>query len=160
VGDLRGTQLGQANQRSLGTLTRQRHPEEVYLIGLSTYQGTMTATSEWGGTVERMRLNPALEGSYEWLFHQTKLPSFALALSNLGESAGGLREERLERAIGIVYQSEQERLAHYFRARLPEQFDAVVHVDQTHALEPLERSSHWDRGEAGRPFPPHEGPEP
>jgi len=28
---------------------------------------------------------------------------------------------------------------HYFRARLPEQFDAVLHIDQTTALEPLER---------------------
>ena len=50
-----------------------------------------------------------------------------------------MREERLERAIGVIYRPESERLSHYFRARLPEQFDAVLHIDQTTALEPLER---------------------
>jgi erythromycin esterase-like protein len=49
------------------------------------------------------------------------------------------RDDRLERAIGVIYRPESERLSHYFRARLPEQFDAVLHIDQTAALEPLER---------------------
>ena len=40
-----------------------------------------------------------------------------------------------------IYRPETERASHYFAARLPEQFDLVVHVEHTPALEPLERSS-------------------
>jgi erythromycin esterase-like protein len=50
----------------------------------------------------------------------------------------------LERAIGVIYRSETERASHYFAARLPEQFDLVVHVDKTHALEPLETWSYHE----------------
>ncbi len=46
---------------------------------------------------------------------------------------------RLERAIGVIYAPETERASHYFRARLPEQFDIIIHVDDTRALHPLER---------------------
>ena len=52
---------------------------------------------------------------------------------------------RLERAIGVNYRPENERASHYhyFYARLPEQFDAVLHFDETHAVRPLERTSGW-----------------
>jgi erythromycin esterase-like protein len=53
-----------------------------------------------------------------------------------------LRDPRLERAIGVIYRPESERVSHYFRARLPDQFDAVLHIDETSALEPLERWAH------------------
>jgi erythromycin esterase-like protein len=46
---------------------------------------------------------------------------------------------RLERTIGVIYRPETERHSHCSHARLPEQFDAVLHVDGTHAVEPLER---------------------
>jgi hypothetical protein len=38
----------------------------------------------------------------------------------------------------VIYRPDTERISHYFRARLPEQFDAVLHIDETQALEPLE----------------------
>jgi len=59
-----------------------------------------------------------------------------------------LSAPRLERAIGIVYKPETERASHYFRARLSEQFDAVIRVDTTTALNPLER---WSREDADLP---------
>jgi erythromycin esterase-like protein len=34
-----------------------------------------------------------------------------------------------------------ERTSHYFRARMADQFDAVIHIDTTSALTPLERWS-------------------
>jgi hypothetical protein len=68
--------------------------------------------------------------------------------------AGGiLREPRLERAIGVIYRPETERHSHYFDARLADQFDALIHVDRTRALEPLERTALWDRGEPPETFP-------
>jgi len=59
----------------------------------------------------------------------------------------------LERAIGVIYRPETERWSHYFEARLPEQFDAIIHLDETHALEPLERNSEWERGELPETYP-------
>jgi erythromycin esterase-like protein len=59
-----------------------------------------------------------------------------------------LSAARYERAIGVIYRPETERASHYFPARLPEQFDLVVHVDRTSALEPLER---WGRHEVDLP---------
>jgi erythromycin esterase-like protein len=49
-----------------------------------------------------------------------------------------LRSPRLERAIGVIYRPDTERVSHYFRARLADQFDLVLHIDETHALQPLE----------------------
>jgi erythromycin esterase-like protein len=63
---------------------------------------------------------------------------------------------RLQRAIGVIYRPETERMSHYFHARLAQQFDAVLHFDETRALAPLERTSLWDGGEAPETFPTSE----
>ena len=67
--------------------------------------------------------------------------------------AAALRAERLERAIGVIYRPQTERLSHYFRARLSDQFDAVMHFDDTQAVEPLERTARWERGEVPETYP-------
>ena len=152
VGDARATQMGEAGELNIGQLARERHPGEARLIGFSTYHGTVTAASDWGGPAERKRIRPALPGSYEELFHQAGTPAFLLVLRDLGE-AGALREPRLQRAIGVIYLPETERASHYFHARLPEQFDAILHIDKTRALEPLERTSEWERGELPETYP-------
>jgi erythromycin esterase-like protein len=64
-----------------------------------------------------------------------------------------LRESRLERAIGVIYRPDTERASHYFYARLPDQFDAVLHFDETRAVEPLDSSAEWDAGELPETFP-------
>jgi erythromycin esterase-like protein len=46
---------------------------------------------------------------------------------------------RLQRAIGVIYRPETERHSHYFHTRLADQFDAMIHIDETDALEPLDR---------------------
>lgn len=60
---------------------------------------------------------------------------------------------RLERAIGVIYRPETERQSHYLRARLADRFDAVIHLDETRALEPLERTARWERGEVPETYP-------
>src|SRR5204863_9983614 len=122
-------------------------------VGFTTYGGTVTAASDWGGQAERKTVRRALPGSYEALFHRTGLPSFVMLLDDLGEVTAGLHETRLERAIGVVYRPETERRSHYFRARLGDQFDAVIHVDETRAVQPLERTAEWDAGEVPETFP-------
>jgi erythromycin esterase-like protein len=60
---------------------------------------------------------------------------------------------RLERAIGVVYRPESERLSHYFFADLPAQFDAIIHIDETAAVKPLEDRQMWITGEVPETYP-------
>jgi erythromycin esterase-like protein len=101
---------------------------------------------------ERKNVRPALEGSYEDLFHAIGLPRFWVDLRGAGQ-IGVLQQRRIERAIGVIYRPETERLSHYFHARLPEQFDAVIHIDETRAVEPLERTGSWEEGELPETYP-------
>jgi len=59
----------------------------------------------------------------------------------------------LERAIGVIYRPDTELVSHYFHARLPEQFDGILHYDRTRAVEPLEREVGWVAGEVDETFP-------
>jgi erythromycin esterase-like protein len=113
----------------------------------------VTAATDWDGPAERKQVRPALAGSYEELFHQVDTPDFLLLLKGESDAVEGLREERLERAIGVIYRPETERISHYFEAVLPDQFDAVIHIDQTRAVEPLERTAGWESGEPPETFP-------
>jgi erythromycin esterase-like protein len=98
-------------------------------------------------------VRPALAGSYEDLFHATELPAFLLTLRGADWLSGVLNQQRLERAIGVIYLPESERVSHYFQARLADQFDAVIHLDQTRAVEPLERTAQWEKGELPETYP-------
>jgi erythromycin esterase-like protein len=147
LGDARGTEVGDDGEPNLGQLVRSRHPDETVVVGFTTDSGTVTAAHSWEGPARRQRLAPALEGSYEALFHEVSYPRFLLDLHADGEAERLLAAPRLERAVGAVYRPESERQSHYFRARLPAQFDAVLHFDCTRAVEPLERTALWMRGE-------------
>jgi erythromycin esterase-like protein len=153
LGDARATQMGDSGELNVGQLVRQRYGKDAVLVGFTTYTGTVTAASNWDAPAERKRVRPALAGSYEELFHATGIPSFLLNLRGADWLSGVLRQQRLERAIGVIYLPESERVSHYFNARLADQFDAVIHVDQTRAVEPLERTAQWQAGELPETFP-------
>jgi len=151
LGDARATQMGVRGEWNLGQLVRQRYAHDAILVGCTTYEGTVTAASDWDAPAERIRVRPALPGSYEALFHDADLERFLLILR--GHRVAGLGEPRLERAIGVIYRPETERISHYFHASLPVQFDAVLHFDRTRAVEPLERTALWQKGEVPETFP-------
>jgi erythromycin esterase-like protein len=153
LGDARATQMSERGELNLGQLMRERFGNQCVNIGFTTYSGTVTAASEWDGPAERKTVRPGLPGSYEKLFHEVQHPRFWLEFRKHPEVAKQLRAEALERAIGVIYRPETERLSHYFHARLPDQFDAVLHFDRTRAVEPLERSAEWQSGEVEETFP-------
>jgi erythromycin esterase-like protein len=153
LGDARATQMGDSGELNVGQLVRQRYGKDAVLVGFTTYTGTVTAASNWDAPAERKRVRPALAGSYEELFHATGIPGFLLNLRGADWLSGVLRQQRLERAIGVIYLPESERISHYFNARLADQFDVVIHMDQTRAVEPLERTAQWQAGELPETFP-------
>lgn len=146
VGDARATDRAGAGEWNVGQLAREKYGADAFLIGFSTYTGTVTAASDWDAPAERKTVRPALAGSYEELFYRVDSPAFYVTLR---DKAGlvELNERRLQRAIGVIYRPETEHQSHYFHTRLAQQFDAMIHFDVTRAVEPLEKNAIWEKGE-------------
>ena len=154
VGDARATEVSTEGQLTLGQLVRQRYGEQSRLIGFSTFSGSVTAASEWGGIAQRKVVRPALASSVEELFHETGKEAF-LVRSVVDDAAAmsALQTVRLGRAIGVIYAPHTERQSHYYHVRPSQQFDATIHIDKTRALEPLEPTSTWIEGETPETYP-------
>ena len=153
VGDARATEVGSEGQLTLGQLVRERYGGECRLIGFSTYAGTVTAASEWGGIAERKAVRPALNGSIEELLHEAGRTSYLISPLLAHAAEEPLSMVRLGRAIGVIYLPATERQSHYYHVRPRDQFDAIIHIDRTRALEPLERTSGWHEGEIPETYP-------
>jgi erythromycin esterase-like protein len=151
LGDAAATEMSQRGETNVGELVRIAHGADALLVGFTTYDGTVSAASDWDEPVERKRVRPALPGSIEELFHDTGIPRFFLDLQRDAEIRSFLAAPRLQRAIGVIYRPDTERMSHYFGARLSQQFDAVFHYDRTRAVEPLEPTPVWLAGEAELP---------
>jgi erythromycin esterase-like protein len=94
-----------------------------------------------------------MEDSYEALFHEAGIPNFLLVMRRNRKVIEHLKTPHLERAIGVIYRPDTERWSHYFHASLSQQFDAVIHFDETRAVEPLERTAEWEEGELPETYP-------
>ena len=141
LGDASATEMGaDRGEWNVGQLMRERWGEKARNIGFSTYTGTVTAASSWDAPAETWRVRPGMRGSYEELFHELRVPNFLLRLRGAdNDTLNLMRRPRLQRAIGVIYRPQTERLSHYFHARLADQFDAMIHLDQTTALIPLDQ---------------------
>jgi erythromycin esterase-like protein len=153
LGDARATEMSRRGELNVGQLVRERYGDDAVLVGFTTHHGSVTAASDWDGPAERKRVRPARPDSYEAAFHDTRLGNFLLAWRGRDDAREALLAPALERAIGVIYRPDTERASHYFYARLPLQFDAVMHFDETRAVEPLERTAVWDAGEPPETFP-------
>jgi protein-L-isoaspartate(D-aspartate) O-methyltransferase len=141
IGDARFTEMGSVRDEiNVGQLCRQHFGNDAALIGFGTHSGTVAAASDWGEEMEFKTVRPSLIESYERLCHDSGVSRFLLDLSK--EKNPVLRrrllEARPERFIGVIYRPDTERMSHYSDASLPQQFDAYVWFDETHAVAPLE----------------------
>ncbi len=96
LGDARATQMGERGELNLGQLVREHFGREAVSIGFTTYDGTVTAASDWDGPAERKNVRPAHPESYEALFHEVDVPNFFLDFRKDVDVATQLRKERLE----------------------------------------------------------------
>lgn len=153
IGDARATTMGQAGEWNIGQLAREKYGQNCRSIGFTTYSGTVTAASDWDGSAERKCVRVAHPDSYEALLHNVAIPAFLLNLKKGSHVASGLLEPMLERAIGVIYRPESELASHYFKAKISAQFDAIIHFDETRAVEPLEAIAENPSGEPAETFP-------
>ena len=132
---------------------RERHgARPALLVGFTTYTGTVTAASDWDGPAERKRVRRALPGSYEALFHDAGARASCSTCDD-GEAARACASRGSSARSASSTGPRPSAPSHYFHARLPSQFDAVIHIDETRALEPLERTAGWETGEVPDLYP-------
>ncbi len=153
VGDARATSMGAGRELNLGQLTREANAASTLLVGFTTCSGSVTAASRWYADAERKRVRAPMPRSWEALFAATGMPAWYLDLRGAADAYPLLRARLLERAIGVVYRPETELASHYLEARIVDQFDALFHYEHTRAVEPLERTPHWEAGEVPESFP-------
>lgn len=135
AGDARSTDVARRGELNLGQLMREQHGARAFLVGFLTHSGTVMAAPEWDAPGRVYTLRPAIEESYAGLIH-ARGGGDRLWLTRDPAVAVAFRGPRLERAVGVIYQPDTERLSHYFQASLSEQFDAVVYIDRTRAVTP------------------------
>jgi len=153
VGNAAATDMGQRGEFNIGQLACETHGDEALLIGFSTSHGTVTAASNWDEPPEYKNINIPFPRSYEESFHHVKYKNFLIDLRENNGAVDMLMEPRLQRVIGVIYKPMHELQSHYYRACLPEQFDFIIHLDQTSAVHPLEAIPHWHRGEMDETYP-------
>ena len=128
---------------------RERHPDNTFIVGFSTYQGEVFAADDWDSPGIRKAVRPGLPDSHEALLHQVSqqagVEKFWINLQAQQQKekpdAALLSKERLERYIGVIYAPATERWSHYLKTRLDQQYDALIYIDKTKALNPLDRQS-------------------
>lgn len=149
IGDARATDMANAGMVNVGQLARQKWgDDEVVLVGFASHRGSVIAGNEWGAEMQRMRVPPARTESWEDILHSA-IGRDSLLVFN---GSRALEEPRGHRAIGVVYHPERERFGNYVATVLPHRYDALIYIDQSHALHPLHMEV-VDDGEAPETFP-------
>lgn len=141
IGDYKATDMLVQGQINIGGIARQKYgAENVSLVGFTTYTGTVTASHAWEGPTEVMKVPKAKLGSLESALHQN-IPlvghdNYYLTFENV-DYLSPLNDYRGNRAIGVVYNPAHELRGSYVPTAVAKRYDAMVFIDQTHALLPL-----------------------
>jgi erythromycin esterase len=152
IGDARFTDMAEGGEVNVGQLVRERHGDEgVVLVGFGSYGGSVIAGREWEAPMERMRVPPAREDSWEAVLHGLQ-PADKLLLLDRADETRELLQPRGHRAIGVVYHPEYEQYGNYVPTVLPRRYDALLFLDETHALHPLHVPA-YEEGEVPETYP-------
>ncbi len=153
VGDARFTDMARAGMVNVGQLARQRWGDDgVTIVGFASHRGSVIAGDEWGAPMEAMEVPPARADSWEAILHDAGGGRDALWIfDELGEDEEA-EEPRGHRAIGVVYDPRREAYGNYVPSILTLRYDALLFIDESHALRPLHYPAH-DDGEPPETFP-------
>jgi erythromycin esterase-like protein len=142
IGDYKATDMVQNHQVSLGGLAREIYGEKnVALVGFTTDHGRVTAASAWDGPTKTFNIPNAKNGSLESVLHQAVEKvghsNFYLMFQNEPEFSP-FKISLGHRAIGVVYHPASEDRGHYIPTILAERYDALIFIDETNSLVPLD----------------------
>jgi len=137
VGDARFTDMARAGMVNVGQLVREsRGADDTVIVGFGTHRGTVIAADEWGAAMERMRVPPARNDSFEHAIHDAAVGD-ALLIFDPGDRARPLEQPIAHRAIGVVYDPDHERWGNYVPTIMHRRYDAFLYFEETRAVDPL-----------------------
>ena len=140
VGDARFTEMRQFGQVNIGQLAREQHgPENVFIVGFSTYRGNVMAGSGWGSEMQNMRVPGARSNSIECKFNKSGLEQFVLVFTDEDRRNEAFVEPFGNRAIGVVYNPALDHQQNYVLSIVPLRYNAMIFFRETRALSPLRR---------------------
>jgi erythromycin esterase-like protein len=140
IGDARFTDMSRAGMVNVGQLVREARGEgDTVLVGFATHRGTVIAADEWGAPMERMRVPPARNDSFEHALHDAAVGDALLIFDREADAPphGALAQPIGHRAIGVVYDPDHERWGNYVPTIIPRRYDAFLYIDETRAVDPL-----------------------
>lgn len=138
VGDARATDMAKAGMVNVGQLAREAYGREnVYIVGMGSYQGSVIAADAWGEAMEDMPVPEAQAGSWEHELHLMGAENKLIFSKDISHMQG-LQRPIGHRAIGVVYDPQFERFGNFVPSIIPERYDAFMYIDKTRALHPLD----------------------
>lgn len=136
IGDARYTNMQAEGLLNVGQLVREKHERDgVHIVGFASYEGSVIAGANWGATMEKMAVPPAMKGSIEDILHNDSAEDKLILFEN-DHAITRFNRYIGHRAIGVVYHPEYER-GNYVPTLLPSRYDTLLYLDQTEALHPL-----------------------
>lgn len=141
VGDARATEMREKEQLNLGQLMRQKFGQQMFSLGMLTYNGVVAAADDWHSQAEIKTIRNAHPDSNEALFHSLGIRHFMLYLHGSEVLQNYLNKTRLQRHIGVVYRPQDEMASHYSYTHLADQFDAVIFIDSTTPVTSLKNNT-------------------
>ncbi len=139
IGDARATDMQQQRMQNIGQLARENlGADQVFAVGFSTYTGQVFAGLEWEGDRQLLDVPEAISHSLDDLMERVGYEAFFLPMHLHEGIADQLTQPRGHRAMGVVYDPDQETQQNYVNTVLPERYDAFIFIRQTTHLDPLD----------------------
>ena len=139
IGDARATDMASDGMINVGQLVREQYSKDgVVAVGFGSYKGSVIAGKNWGDAKRKIKVPEAEEGSWENTFHHACNGQNRLLLFDKINEEECLSSRIGHRAIGVVYNPEHERFGNYVQTILPKRYDAIIFIDETSALHPIQ----------------------
>lgn len=137
IGDASYTGMRSTGEKNIGQLSRETlGAQNVFLVGLTTYQGKVMAGREWGSPMQEMTIPKAVKGSVEAEMNETGLAAFYVLFGEKDRAEKNLKVVG-HRAVGVVYNPRNDR-RQFVPTIVPLRYDALFFFAETTALKVLE----------------------
>lgn len=155
LGDARATESFRRGEWNVGQLLRERlGMDKTFIVGFNSFKGSVTAAHQWDSPAKFMKVRNGLWNSWEHFFHlaseQMSSKDYYLILRSLSKDVNvpsdlikALAARRIQRYIGVIYRPESEKASHYSWSDITQQYDALLYIDSTDAIEPLDPPAKW-----------------
>ncbi|WP_176328436.1 MULTISPECIES: erythromycin esterase family protein [Arenibacter] len=136
IGDAAYTNMRHTGEKNIGLLTRQDFGEDkVFLIGFTTYEGTVMAGSSWGSAMQEMTIPPAIPNSIEHRLNTIGLDKLYIIFDEEDRKKGNLKVKG-NRAVGVVYNPKGDA-RQFVPTIVPMRYDALFFFKETTAVRAL-----------------------